>query len=145
MTGLHAAQAEFADATERAYGLAAMGQLELGAAIDQSRGVSAMPQLLAIACSLQAYHDSVVEAAFRKVQAWQQLCELSDTARVDRPPAFNMSGPAYGPMPAIEFGNGVVTGMPSVWLRLFGNLNGRDPYQVALCLKELDGWTPCAT
>lgn len=130
---LEQAERALAEAREQAEGLAAMGSLELRAAVEG--GPDHAQQLID--------YDVSVRDASRNTVAWyirvRNLREAQGLPPIA--PQYEIN-PDYGPMPAPEPGTNTLTGKAHLWVLLFGSLNGRDRDQIARCLGDLEGWTP---
>lgn len=132
MNELEQAEQSLAEARERAEGLAAMGSLELRAAVEGGAGH---------AQQLIDYDVSVREASGNTVAWYMRVRDLRESQGLPPIAAQHEINPDYGPMPAPEPG-GILTGKAHLWSLLLGMLNARDVQRVARCLDELEGWTP---
>ena len=132
MTELEHAEEALTQATERARELAAMGSLELHAAVTGGPGH---------ASTLLGYHQRLFELNQAMMLAWMRVRDLR--AAQGLPPLQGRPTqvtPDFGPTPIPPPGSNVLTGKESSWVGLLGALNARDPHMVAARLEELDGW-----
>jgi hypothetical protein len=119
-------------ATARTEELAAMGSLELHAAV--AAGASQAGALI-------RYHERLFQLNQALMFAYMQVRDLR--AEQGLPPSVGKCPqipPDFGPTPYPPPGSNMLTGRESTWVRLLGSLNARDHSQVAACLEELGGW-----
>ena len=131
MTELEQAEEALAQATVRAEELAAMGSLELHAAV--AAGPSHARALL-------GYHQRLRQLNRVRMGAWARVRELRAAQGLPPPSRFTEITPDFGPMPRPAPGLNVITGRESTWVRLLCSLNGNDPGEIARCLQDLEGW-----
>ena len=129
---LDAAERELAELTDKTSGLAAMGSLELHAAV----AGGTLPHAVA----LMRYRAGLYDANFARHLAWDNVARIRAKRGLDMPGRFSMIPPDFGPMPHPAPGEQIITGKEAQWVRLLGSLNGRDAQHVADCLRELGGW-----
>jgi hypothetical protein len=133
VTELEQAEEALAQATARAEELAAMGSLELHAAV--AGGPSHARALL-------GYHQRLGQLNRVRMGAWARVRELRAAQGLPPPSRFMQITPDFGPVPGPPPGSNVVIGKAAIWHRLLGALNGSDLSEISKCLQELEGWAP---
>lgn len=131
MSALEQAEEALAQATARTQELAALGGLELHAA------VAAGP---AQARVLLGYHQRLRYLNYLRATAWERVRELRVAQGLPPPERYAEIPPEFGPSPHPAPGSKVITGRESTWVRLLGALNGDDLPEITRCLRDLEGW-----
>lgn len=131
MTELEQAEEALAQATARTEELAAMGSLELHAAV--AAGPSQARALL-------GYHQRLRQMNRMRLIVWMGMRDLRAAQGMPPPARFGEITPDFGPMPRPAPGSNVITGRESTWVLLLCSLNGDDIDQISKCLQDLEGW-----